>query len=71
MALIEATVAATIKAAMLSHPGSNVVPGAELDAHCAGVAAGIIAVLTTQTTLVPALVAPTGGGPCAGTVVIT
>lgn len=71
MALIAATVSATIKAAILSAPASNVVNGPELTAYCDGIAAGLIAVLTSQTTLVPVLTSPPGGGPVAGTVVIT
>jgi cation transporter-like permease len=72
MPLDASRLAVAIRAALLADATSKAVDNAALTALCQAIAGAVIAEITANATIVPALlVAPPGGGPVTGTGGIT
>jgi hypothetical protein len=66
------TLATELKAALLANPATGAQNNDALAAMCTAIATALVAHLTTNAVIVPALlVAPSGGGPVTGTGVIS
>ncbi len=70
MALVASVIGTQLRVAMLA-ADCGATDNPALTSFCDTFADWLVTTLTTQTTLVPVLVAPPTGGPVTGTVVIT
>jgi hypothetical protein len=72
MPLNATRLATAIKSALLANGATQAQDNAALQAMCTAIAGAVISEITTNATVVPALlVAPSGGGPVTGTGVVT